>query len=100
MNQKSPYREIVAGADYSIGAIILVKLTDKERKLTVGCFYWIKVRVIGTVDAGEWQPGRFTGIDFSHLPTWDFIGEETESGHHHVEVAEVGTVIVRPDVVA
>lgn len=89
------HQEIIAGQDYRDGAIIGVKVSDRERSLTVGCFYWARVCVPGCMDDGEWQPVRFTGIDFSHNPTWDYIGGEAASGHHHVEVVEIGEVIVR-----
>lgn len=93
---KPGYQEIISGADYSAGAIVPVKLTDQERKLTVDCFYWVMVRFNGT-GAVTWEPARFTGIDFSHRPTWDYIGQESASGHHHVEVIDVGDVIIRSE---
>lgn len=90
------HKEIIAGDDYRVGAIVPVKLSDKERKLTVGCFYWVKVRVNGTT-VEAWEPARFTGVDFSHNATWDYIGEESSTGHHHVQAVQLGPVIVRPE---
>ena len=59
-----------------------------------GQFCWVLVEWTprGEAIVVEWQPARFTGSGDDGL-TFDFIGFDSASGHHHVEVREIGRVI-------
>ena len=90
-------------ATYQIGIFpktyvcILLKGEDmaQERTLTVGRYYWVAVK--SSRKAAEWQPARFTGIAGDSVgPTWDFIGFNTDVGHHFVDVVDVGPEIQQP----
>lgn len=66
-----------------------------ERSLIIGRYYWVAVK--SSRKAAEWQPARFTGVAGDSIgPTWDFIGFNTDVGHHFVEVIEVGPWIPWP----
>jgi hypothetical protein len=58
-------------------------------QLNQGRFYWILVRA--STKGPEWQPARFTGLaGHSAGAKWDFIGFNSDVGHHFVEVVEIG----------
>ena len=61
-----------------------------ETELKVGRYYWVLVQ--SSKKEPEWQPARFTGVsgDSAGGTTWDFIGFNSDSGHHFVEVKQVG----------
>ena len=58
-------------------------------ELTTGRYYWVLVQ--SSKKEPEWQPARFTGVSGDSAgATWDFIGFNSDSGHHFVEVKQVG----------
>lgn len=69
--------------------------TAREQSMDIGKYYW--VLVTSSRKAPEWQPARFTGIAGDSIgATWDFIGFNSDVGHHFVEVLKIGTEIVAP----
>jgi hypothetical protein len=66
----------------------LISMTDVAQ-LNRGRFYWVLVR--SSSKDPEWQPARFTGIAGHRAGAqWDFIGFNSDVGHHFVEVVDVG----------
>lgn len=84
-------------------------------ELQKGSFYWVRVIEGDERDAviplTSWQPARFTGksadthareetrgdhvVMVAYQPdTWDFLGYYSAEGHHHVDVIQVGPVIL------
>lgn len=63
--------------------------TAREQSMEVGKYYWVLLKLARRDP--EWQPARFTGIaGDSAGATWDYIGFNSDIGHHFVEVLEVG----------
>ncbi|MCA6104346.1 MULTISPECIES: hypothetical protein [Bradyrhizobium] len=57
--------------------------------LIPGRFYWVLVR--SSMKNPEWQPARFTGAACrGDSVKWDFIGFNSDVGHHFVEVVDLG----------
>jgi len=60
--------------------------------MEIGKYYWVLVR--SSKKDPEWQPARFTGVAGDGVGmTWDFIGFNSDVGHHFVEVVEVGRAV-------
>lgn len=65
------------------------RMSEELPELLSGKFYWVLVKSSRALP--EWQPARFTGVAGDSLGmTWDFIGFNSDVGHHFVEVVEVG----------
>ena len=63
-------------------------MTDVTQ-LIQGRFYWVLVR--SSTKHPEWQPARFTGVACQSAGAkWDFIGFNSDVGHHFVEVVDIG----------
>ncbi|MGY8685263.1 hypothetical protein Q2941_47165 [Bradyrhizobium sp. UFLA05-153] len=63
-------------------------MTDVTQ-LIPGRFYWVLVR--SSTKNPEWQPAHFTGVACqSACAKWDFIGFNSDVGHHFVEVVDIG----------
>jgi hypothetical protein len=64
-------------------------LESRVAQLKERYFYWVLVH--SSTKDPEWQPARFTGAaGHSAGGTWDFIGFNSDVGHHFVEVVEIG----------
>lgn len=67
----------------------------QEQNLIIGDYYWVLVKSSRTPQT--WQPARFTGVAGDSVGmTWDYIGFNSDVGHHFVEVIEVGPWIPWP----
>ncbi|SDF32396.1 hypothetical protein SAMN05216337_105142 [Bradyrhizobium brasilense] len=55
--------------------------------LTPGGFYWVLVR--SSTKRPEWQPARCATCQGDGVK-WDFIGFNSDVGHHFVEVVDIG----------
>jgi len=63
-------------------------MTDVAQ-LNQGRFYWDLVR--SSTKCPEWHPARFNGVAGRHTSgaKWDFIGFNSDVGHHFVEVIDI-----------
>lgn len=68
--------------------------------LTSGAFYWVRM-VEGDernniIPETSWQPARYTGRAGDSVgDTWDFLGYYSATGHHDVNVMEIGAEIIQ-----
>lgn len=69
-------------------------MTDITR-LIQGRFYWVLVR--SSTKDPEWQAARLTGVaGHSAGAKWEFIGFNSDVGHHFVEVVDIGPELPCP----
>lgn len=70
-----------------------------DNGLRQGAFYWVRI-VAGAereavIPDTSWQPARYTGRAGDTVgETWDFLGYYSATGHHDVDVIQVGAEIV------